>query len=146
MPQLTLGAFNAYPRVGPLVISEVQYHPGTPSATARAANQDVTEDDLEFIEIFNPTTASVSLQRWQLRGGVEFDFDLPTTLDPGQALLVLPFDPAAPENVYRLAAFRAHYGLDTSVTLVGGYAGQLSDGGEQVQLLRPAQRPRKRPM
>ena len=138
MSQLTLAARNDYPRVGPLVISEVQYHPGVPTAAARRANPDVTENDLEFIEIFNPTSAAVSLSGWQIRGGVEFDFDLPRTIAAGGSLLVLSFDPAAPDSAYRLAAFRAQYGLDASVALVGGYSGQLSDsGGDPVRLLRP---------
>ena len=123
--------------MGPLVISEVQYHPGYPSAAARAANRDVTQDDLEFVEISNPTAEPVDLQHWQIRGGIDYDFDRPTILAAGQSLLVLPFDPTDPANAYRVAAFRAHYGIDDTVTLLGAYGGQLSDGGERVQLLRP---------
>ena len=48
--------------------------------------------------------------------------------------MVVSFDPADPLNAGRLAAFRTHYGIGTSVTIVGGYSGKLSDLGEKVQL------------
>jgi len=136
MSRVTFGADNAYPRVGPLIISEVQYNPGPPSAAAKAANRDVTEDDLEFIEIYNPTNETVSFANWQIQGGIDYDFDSNVQLGAGQTLLVLPFNPDSPANHYRLAAFRAHYGIDDSVVLLGGYGGQLGNGGDRVQLQR----------
>jgi hypothetical protein len=136
MSEATLGAENASPRVGPLMISEVQYNPGPPSASATAANRDVTQDDLEFVEIYNPTDETVSFANWQIRGGIDYDFDSNVELGAGQTLLVLPFNPDSPENHYRTAAFRAHYGIDDSVVLLGGYGGQLGNGGDLVQLQR----------
>ena len=59
---VTLGSTNAAPRVGPLIISEVQYHPSAPSEAALAQAPDVTVDDLEFVEIANPTAQAVSLR------------------------------------------------------------------------------------
>ena len=98
----------------------------------------ITDDDLEFVEIFNPTTEPVRLNGWQIRGGIDFDFDaeLPIDLDPGQTLLVLPFNPESPANAHRLSAFRVHYGLDETVTLLGGYGGQLGNGGDLIRLER----------
>jgi hypothetical protein len=58
-------------------------------------------------------------------------------LGAGSTLLVVSFDPQAPDNATRLAAFRAHYGIGEQVPLVGGYQGQLSDTGESVRLERP---------
>ena len=46
----------------------------------------------------------------------------------------MPFDT---DNSVRVAAFRTHYGLDDTVTIVGGYAGQLSSTGDGIQLQRP---------
>ncbi len=123
------------PRVGPVVISEVNYHP-TVSAAALALAPSIDAADLEFIEIHNPTAQTVDLTNWRLRGGVDFDFAAGTTLAAGQYLVILPWNPAAPDNALRLSAFRAQYGVSEQTRLVGGFVGQLNDGADQVKLLR----------
>jgi hypothetical protein len=147
VPQIfaTLGCQNTVPRVGPLVISELAYNPGEPSPSALAVYPALTEDDLEFVEITNPTQDDVSLTNWRLRGGVDYDFAESQGLGAGDSLLVISFNPSNPANQDRVAAFRAHYGLDASVVLVGGYAGQLSDSGETVRLERPGTPPASDP-
>ena len=134
---LTLGATNGEPRVGPLLISELHYAPGDPSAAALAADPTVTADQLEFIEVHNPTNEAVELTDWRLRGGVDFNFDDGMTIAAGETLVILSFNPDAAENVARRNAFRAHYGLGAGLTLLGGYGGQLNDFGERVVLQRP---------
>ncbi len=138
MQQVTMGDVNSSPRVGPLVFSEVQYNPGAPSNAALAIDPQITDDDLEFVEIVNPTMESVSLAGWQIRGGIDFDFESasPVDLGPGQTLLVLPFNPTSASNAHRLDAFQVHYGIDETVMLVGGYDGQLGNGGDLVRLER----------
>ena len=131
---LTLGCTNSPARVGPLVISEIQYAPSAPSAAALAADPNVTADDLEFVEIYNSTSSAVNLADWRLRGGVDLDFTSTTTVGAGQTLVVVPFDTT---NAALAAAFRAHYGIGAATRLVGGYVGQLSDSGEQFVLQRP---------
>ncbi|MBN2474881.1 MAG: lamin tail domain-containing protein [Pirellulales bacterium] len=118
------GRENSAPRVGPVIISEVQYNPGAM----------VNADDLEYIEIYNPTGIPVDLTNWRIRQGVDFDFAPGTTLASGAALVVVPFNPA---DTAKLSAFRDHYGISTSVQIVGGYADVLDNGGETVQLQRP---------
>ena len=103
----TFGGENGGPFVGPLVISELNYNPGSPSQEALTADKTVQDTDLEFIEIHNPTTAAIDLTNWRIRGGVDFDFDAGTSLAAGESLIVVPFNPANPENVKRLNAFRA---------------------------------------
>ena len=137
MTSLTLGAANANPRVGPLVVSEVHYNPGRPSDQALAIDPNIESDDLEFVEIYNPTGTPLDLTQWRIRGGIDFNFDALTTIGAGQVLVVIPFNPDGAGNVARLAAFRAHHGIDDSVPLVGGYAGQLSNSFDRVQLQRP---------
>ncbi len=137
LSSLTLGTTNSDPRVGPILISEVHYDPGAPSAAAIAADPTVTADDLEYVEIHNPTNQVVDLTDWRIRGGVDFDFDDGMTLAAGETLVIVSFNPQSIENADRLNAFRAHYGLDAGVSLWGGYAGQLSDFGERVVLQRP---------
>jgi hypothetical protein len=58
-------------------------------------------------------------------------------LAPNATLVVISFDPTDPENASRTEAFRAHYGIDASVALVGGWEGQLRDDGESIELQRP---------
>ena len=102
-----------------------------------ALHRDLTSDDLEYIELRNISPAAIELGQWQVRGGVDLDIPAGTMLAPGGMLLVISFDPQAPENATRLAALRAHYGLPDTVMLRGGYQGQLSDGGEVIRLQRP---------
>ena len=120
---------NSGPRVGPVVISEVMYHPRYPGIL-------VKQSDLEYIEIHNPTDATVDLRGWQIRGGVEFDFAETTQLAPYEALLVVRFDPVESEL---LSNFRSHYELQPWVDIVGGFSGSLSNRGDTVRLLRAGQ-------
>jgi hypothetical protein len=130
----TLGSANASPRVGPLVISEVNYHPEDPSAAAVAIFTGITAKDLEFVEIKNPTTQTIDLSDWRLRGEVDFDFGSGTMV-PGETIVVVTFDPALPENGTLLSAFRTHYGIDNSVSIFGAETGDnLSNDFGRVAL------------
>lgn len=137
----TLGATNRAHRNGPLVITEVQYNPGSPNSTAIAVDPSLTDDDLEFVEVHNPTSFMVSLDDWALAGEVPFTFDPGSTLAPGATLLVLPFNPTSTDNALRLQAFRAHYQIDPSVAVVGGFSGRLNNGYGRVELTRPDSAP-----
>jgi len=135
MGSLTLGEANSGPRVGPLVISELMYHPPDPGPG-------VDPDDLEFIEVYNPTSQAVDLTHWQIAGGVDFAFADGTTIAAYSSLVVVSFDPADPANADKLADFQAIYG---AVEVVGGYSGKLSNNGETVRLLRPDEPPAGEP-
>ena len=137
MTQVTLGSANDDARVGPLVISGLNYNPGAPSAAALAIDPTFTSADLEFLQIQNPTGTSVDLTNWRIRGGVDYDFAAGTVLDAGEKLVILSFNPESTGNVQRLNAFRTHYGIDNHVQLTGGYANQLSNSFELVILQRP---------
>jgi hypothetical protein len=52
----------------------------------------------------------------------------------GETIVMLSFNPDDPNNILRKGAFRAHYGINDSVRLLGGYNGELSDNGELVEL------------
>jgi len=126
------GAANAYPRVGPVVISEIQYHP-LPIGT-----NDNTRD--EFIELQNLTGATLLLydplfptNGWKLRDAVDFVFNTNHSIPPGGYLVVVSFDPAT--NAPALAAFRASYG--TNGLIAGPWSGKLDNGGESVELVAP---------
>ncbi len=132
-----LGCTNRHPRVGPVVISEINFNPGEPIAAALAVDPNLVEDDLEFIEIHNPTSLTVDFTNWRLRGGVDFDFATGTDLLAHGTLILISFNPTNPANANRLNAFRAHYGIDANVPVLGGFSGQLSDSGERIRLQSP---------
>ena len=57
----SLGCENGTHQLAELVISEVNYNPGEPSAAALAISPELTSGDLEFIEVHNPTLATICL-------------------------------------------------------------------------------------
>ncbi len=130
------GRTNAAPVVGPIVFSEIMYHP---------ADIDGYIDNVrdEFIELRNIASESVALydtlrptNTWRLRGGADFNFPSGVGLAPGQNLLVVSFDPVLDTN--SLAAFRAAYpGLPADARLYGPYSGKLDNGGERLELRKP---------
>jgi hypothetical protein len=134
----SFGSANASDaKVGPLVISEVNYHPADPSSAALAIDPLLTDNDLEYIEVANPTSSAVDLTNWRLRGESDFDFAAGSTLAAGAALVVVTFDPADALNANKLAAFKTHYGLGAGVTIVGGLNDSLSNSTGRISLQQP---------
>ncbi len=126
------GAPNAYPKAGPIVISEIMYHP--PDV---GTNDNVVE---EFIELRNTGSQLVPLydpayptNGWRLRDAISFAFNSGHAIAPGGHLLVVSFDPVT--NVSARAEFEARYG--TNFVLAGPYAGKLDNSAESVELVRP---------
>jgi hypothetical protein len=115
LSQATKGTENAYPLVGPIVISEIQYHPSGNAS--------------EFIELHNSGQTAIDLGGWQITNGVTFTFAAGTTILPGGWLLVVPSDPVQ---------FRQSYNMPPSVVIVGPYEGTLANDGDVVELSRPA--------
>ena len=129
MTSRTFNAVNSGPRTGPLLLNEIMYNP--PSSN----------DSLEFVEILNPTPLPVDLTRWELDGGVDYTFPSNTVIGAGGTLTIIPFNPWNSANSARLATFRTTYSISTNIPLVGGYDGQLDNGGERLRLLRPDEPP-----
>ena len=134
----SLGAANGPFRIGPLVISEVMYRPAEPAAATLAIDPLLEPEDLEYLEIHNPTSAAVVLTGWQVTGGIHFDFPTGQSLPAGGSLVLTSFNPLGEGNGSRTRAFRNHYGINDQVLLLGGYQGQLSDSEDLVQLQRAA--------
>ncbi|MCP4190749.1 MAG: hypothetical protein GY768_08980 [Planctomycetaceae bacterium] len=145
LQQTTFGAANSSTRTGPLVISEIQYSPKTATIQALIADPTVTVNDLEFVEINNPTASIVDLTNWRLRGGIDWEFAANEQLAAGESLVIVPFNPNKVGNEAKTAAFRIQYGISQNVRLVGGFAGQLSNAGERIELQRPDQPPFEEP-
>ncbi len=130
---LTQGSLNAGPKVGPVVISEIQYHP------LDVGRFDNSID--EFIELRNISTTPVSLfdlsrptNTWRVRGGVEFDFPTNVTLAAEQTVLLVNIDPT---DAAAAGAFRLRHGLTPAVPLFGPYRGKLDNRRERITLAQP---------
>jgi hypothetical protein len=131
---LTLGKLNSGPRVGPVVISEVMYHP--PDFADGSNN---SSD--EFIEVLNITTNAVALfdplvpgNAWKITGGIDFTFPTNTSLNARETLLVVNFDPT---NTAFADAFRTTHGISPGVPLYGPFNGHLDNSGDNVELKKP---------
>lgn len=136
---VSFGSANPGPKVGPVVISEIHYHP-----------QDVSKygslyDDSfgEFIELRNITSSNVPLfdpafptNTWALKKAVGFVFPANTSIPSQGAVLVVGFNPS---SAVKLAAFRSRYGISAAVPVYGPWSGQLANNGDTVELVMPDQ-------
>jgi hypothetical protein len=123
MSEPTPGAANAYPRVGPVVINEIMYHP------AFNANA-------EYVELLNisgdPVTLfdSVAMEPWRLTDDVGIDLwlpaDVPVTLKAGEYILLVR-DPQAMRQ----------YNVPAGVQMLNWGAGKLDNRGGTLRLLKP---------
>ncbi len=117
-------ASNSYPRIGPVVISELLYRPAD-------------SNHFEFIELYNSATTNVPLYNtatpantWRLDGALTFTFPEGLSLGPGESLLITETN---------RDAFMNRYTVPDGVTVLGPYDGKLNNGGEAVQLIRPGE-------
>ncbi len=134
----TLNAANSGPAIGPVVISEIMYHP--PDAVIGTNGFNNTEE--EFIELLNISSSPVPLydpnfptNQWRLRGGVDFDFPPNVVLPAGGYAVVVTFDPVAYPAA--LSAFRARYGVSPTTPVFGPWDGDLNNDGDTIRLRRP---------
>ncbi len=100
-----------------VVFNEIMYHP----------QNDAPE--LEWIELHNQMSVDINLSGWSLQNAVDFNFPTGTILGGGKYLLV-----AAAPDVLRTAS-----GVQ-GVAILGPYRGQLSNGGERLELRNPTDR------
>ncbi|MBE0534556.1 MAG: lamin tail domain-containing protein, partial [Phycisphaerae bacterium] len=127
MSENTPGAANAYPKVGPIVISEIMYNP------LQGAGFEGKEH--EYVELHNISGSPVTLQEydpvlqinvpWRFTDGIDYTFSPNTTIPAGGYLVVAK----------NLTAFAARHGVLPNV--VGPYGGQLDNAGEKLELSMP---------
>jgi hypothetical protein len=113
------GAANAIPRVGPILINELMYHPA--------------EGGQEFVEFLNASQNPVDLGGWSLEGA-DYVFP-PNTIVAPQGLLVL----LATTNV-SVTAFRSACQIPSDVPVLA-HAFDLQNAGENVALSKPNDAP-----
>ena len=129
LESLTFGRANAGHRVGEVVINEIQYHP---------ADDDVNK---EFIELRSGAFA-IDMGGWRIADAIDIVFPEVMLMDANSSIILVAFDPVEAPDIAN--AFRAYYGIDTSVELVGpwganeeGDPDRLSNSGERITLERP---------
>lgn len=113
------------PSSSDLVISEINYHPGDP--TAAEINAGFTSDeDFEFIEIFNTTPGPIDLTGITIANEISFSFDsLPDPADRvinANERVIIPRKADAFAQRYPGIAFR------------GDYAGKLSNNTGTIEI------------
>ena len=117
---VTRGGANAYPLVGPIVVSELMVAP---------------TNGVEFVELVNTGSETVPLydaahpsNTWRLTSAVDFRFPEGVRMRPGEVLVVSSTNPAA---------FRALAGVPGTVTVLGPWSGMLDNAGDALKLRRP---------
>lgn len=113
-------AANAYPEVGPIVVSEIMYHPLTGEEWVELVN--ISGSPVPLYHSAHPTNT------WSLSTAVAFTFPGGVLVNPGEAIVVSGLDPAT---------FRAATGLDPSVQVFGPWSGALNNAGDTLRLSRP---------
>jgi hypothetical protein len=127
MSEPTPGQANADPLVGPVVISEIMYHPAG-------------DEDAEYVELVNISDDMVALfdpieyLPWRFQDNPDGSgIDLAFPLNPGLVLhpgerVVLVMDKTA---------FYKSYNVPASVTVLQWPKGKLSNSGDKIQLDQP---------
>jgi len=93
-----------------VIINEVMYHP--PEQL----------EELQYIELFNRSSNSVSLENWAFTKGVRFTFPKGSNLGPGEFLVV----------TRNATALKKTYG---AIPIVGDFSGKLSHKKDRLELV-----------
>ena len=105
------------PKVGPIVITEIMYHPPDPNSYA------------EYVEIRNISGTTVILDDWLLTdesGGIEYYIPSGTSLTTDTYLLLVK-NQVAFENVFG----------SVGVTVLEWLEGRLNNAGEKIEIQKP---------
>lgn len=112
---------NALPRVGPVVFSEIMYHPAS--------------NGTEYVELVNISGITQALYHpahptntWHLSGAVRYTFPAGVHVNPCAPVLVCATNPAD---------FRIAYGVDPAIPVFGPWNGALNNAGESIVLRSP---------
>lgn len=135
MSQNTPNAPNAYPKVGPIILTEIMYNPGS----------NVGDQDCEYLELMNISNAAVRTASlvstyispessfeewvpWAITDGVNYTFPGDLVIQPGQRFLL----------VNKIEAFNARYtGVPAGTLILEWQSGRLANEGEAVQISMP---------
>lgn len=110
-----------------IVISEMNYHPYEPVLPGEIAIS-TDRDDYEYLELLNVSGSTIDLTGVRFDEGISFAFADNTFLPAGNRLLL----------VRNLAAFTERYPSVGSTSIIGEYAGRLSNDGERILFTAPS--------
>jgi hypothetical protein len=133
----TIGNPNTGPLIGPVIISEINFHPSEiPTVEGPRDN-----DKDEFIELQNVTGANQPLydpsfpaNTWRLNDAVNFTFPPNVVIPASGFIIVTSIDPADPVAA---STFRSRNAVPPTVPLYGPWSGQLDNSSDTIELLRP---------
>lgn len=124
MSEVTEGFANAYPKVGPIVISEIMYHPAN-------------DGDAEYIELLNISAKAVTLydsdrnMPWRIDGIDNFNILIDqiqvVTMAAGERILL----------VKDLSEFNAEFDPKPGTVIIEWLNGSLRNDGESIELVKP---------
>jgi len=124
MDSNTPGWANSYPKVGPIVISEIMYHPQS------------GDEREEYVELHNISEAPVTLfdlnenEPWRFTDGIDYTFsDWPGVTIPAGGFVLILKDVEVATATYGMPPF--------GVLMLGPYDGKLSNDGEKLELSIP---------
>jgi len=124
------GAANAYPKVGPIVINEIMYHPDW------FAGSPYNNEEFEYVQLYNITGGPVPLydygqnEPWKFTDGIDYTFPAAgseVTIGAGQYIVVAK----------NPTAFASRFPPVPAEKIFGPYEGQLGNDGEKVELSLP---------
>ncbi len=107
---------NAHPFNHAVVLNELMYHHG------------LRDERYEYVELFNRSQDTISLDDWAFTDGIDYVFPVGTTLPP-EGYLVVAQDPNLLMSLYA--------NLELGSNLAGPYDGGLDDHSEHVRLAYP---------
>ena len=116
-----------YNTTPPLLLTEIMYHPESPSLDSTNS-----ATDFEFLEFKNISSSSLNLVGFKLSGGVQFNFtpsSLVTNLASGARVLI----------VKNRASFLSRYG--TTNLIAGEFTGNLGNGSNRLIINGPLGEP-----
>jgi hypothetical protein len=118
---------SAIPSSENLVISEIMYNPGDPTAGEIAAGF-TDPDDFEYLELFNISSQILNMGDVAFIDGIGIKIapGLESFLAPGRSMLV----------VKNTEAFALRYG--NGLPVIGTFTGNLRNSGEGLELVGPA--------
>ncbi|MFO7868249.1 MAG: CotH kinase family protein [Bacteroidales bacterium] len=122
----TENAENSSPRIGPVVISDIMYNPGTdpnfPQGTECMTITNISDSVIELYDTNNPQ------QTWKING-LRFNFPENVTINPGEIIYFKNNDISETE-------FRNRYEL-TEQDQLFVYDGALDNSGETITIQQP---------